>query len=113
MDIGFLLRFESKETNIHEHFNHCMFYCKHFIPRKRSRLFSEVSPSSYLGQTEDFAGNLQPVNEVCDSKSGKSVPIYCFKGTPLRYRHPGEHFLDHGEHFCGPVEPFLGFGEHF
>ena len=85
MDIGFFLRFESKETNIHENFNHCMFYCKHFIPRKRSRLFSEVSPSSYLGQTEDFAGNLQPVNEVCDSKSGKSVPIYCFKGTPLRY----------------------------
>ena len=50
-----------------------------------SRFFNEVSPSSYLGQTEGLAGDSKPIYEVCDSKSEKSAPMYCFEGTPLRY----------------------------
>ena len=38
-----------------------------------------------LGQTEGLAGNSKPIYEVCDSKSEKSAPMYCFEGTPLRY----------------------------
>ena len=45
-----------------------------------ARFFSEVSPSSYLGQTEGLAGNSKPIHEVCDSKSEKSAPMYCFEG---------------------------------
>ena len=52
---------------------------------KWSRFFSEVSPSRYLGRTEDFEANAKPIYEVCDSKSEKSGPMYCFEGTPLRY----------------------------
>ena len=51
----------------------------------RSRFFSEVSPSSYPGQTEGLAGNSKPMYEVCDSKSEKSAPMYSFEGTPLHY----------------------------
>jgi hypothetical protein len=50
-----------------------------------SRYFSKVSPSSYLGQTEGLAGNSKPIYEICDSKSEKSAPMYCFEGTPLSY----------------------------
>ena len=50
-----------------------------------SRFFSKVSPSNYLGRTEGLAGNSKPTYKVCDSKSEKSAPMYCFKGTPLRY----------------------------
>ena len=38
-----------------------------------------------LGQTEGLAGNSKPIYEVCDSKSEKSAPMYCFEGTPLHY----------------------------
>ena len=48
-------------------------------------LVSEVSPSTYLARTEGLAGNSKPIYEVCDSKSEKSDPMYCFEGTPLRY----------------------------
>ncbi len=48
-----------------------------------SRFFNQVSHSSYLGQTEGLAGNSKRIYEVCDSKSKKSAPMYCFKGTPL------------------------------
>ena len=44
-----------------------------------------VLPATYLGQTEGLTGNLKPIYEVCDSKSEKSAPMYCFEGTPLRY----------------------------
>ena len=50
-----------------------------------SRFFSQVSPSSYLGRTEGLVGNSKPTYEVCDSKSEKSAPMYCFEGTPLHY----------------------------
>ena len=48
-------------------------------------LLSDVSPSSYLGPTKGLAGNSKPTYEVCDSKSEKFTPMYCFEGTPLRY----------------------------
>ena len=51
-----------------------------------ARFLREVSPSSYLGQTQGLAGNSKPIYEVCDSKGEKSAPMYCFKGTPFRYR---------------------------
>ena len=38
------------------------------------RFFSEVSPSSYLGQTMALAGNSKLIYEVCDSKNEKSAP---------------------------------------
>ena len=57
-----------------------------FIPTDTcSRFFSEVSPSSYLGQMEGLTGNSKPLYEVGDSKNEKSAPMYCFEGTPLRY----------------------------
>ena len=37
------------------------------------RFFSEVSPSSYLGQTMGLAGNSKLIYEVCDSKNEKST----------------------------------------
>ncbi len=49
------------------------------------RFLREVSPSSYLGQTQGLAGNSKVIYEVCDSKSEKSAPMYYFEGTPLRY----------------------------
>ena len=52
---------------------------------KKSRFFSKVIPSSNLGQTEGLVGNLKAIYEVCDDKSEKSAPKYCFKGTPLRH----------------------------
>ena len=39
-----------------------------------ARFFGEVSPSSYLGQTEGLAGSSNPMYLVCDSKSEKSAP---------------------------------------
>ena len=42
------------------------------------------SPSIYLGGTQALAGNSIKY-EVCDSKSEKSAPMYCFEWTPLRY----------------------------
>ena len=36
-----------------------------------------------LGKTEGLAGIASPIFEVCDSKSEKSAPMYCFKVTPL------------------------------
>ena len=50
-----------------------------------SRFISQVSPSNYFGRTEGLVGNSKPIYEVCDSKSEKSSPMYCFEGTPLRY----------------------------
>ena len=50
-----------------------------------AKFFIEVSPSSYLGQTEGLAGNSKPIYEVCDSKSEKSASIYRFEGTPFLY----------------------------
>ena len=43
--------------------------------QREPRFFSEVSPSSYLGQTEGLVGNSNSIYEVCDSKSEKSAPI--------------------------------------
>ena len=50
-----------------------------------TRFFCEVDPSCYFGLTEGLAGNSKPIYEVCDSKSEKSAPKLCFKGTPLHY----------------------------
>ena len=50
-----------------------------------SRFFSKVSHSSYLGQTDGLVGNSKPIYEVCDSRSKKSAPMYCFEGTPLHH----------------------------
>ena len=50
-----------------------------------SRFFSKVSPSSYLGQMEGLLGYSKHKYEVCDYKSEKSAPMYCFEETPLRY----------------------------
>ena len=59
-------------------------------PASITSFFREVSPSSYLGQTEGLAGNSKPIYEVCDSKSEKSAPMYCFEGTSLSLSHsPG------------------------
>ena len=44
--------------------------------QREPRFFSEVSPSSYLGGMEGLAKNSKPVNEVGDSKSEKSAPMY-------------------------------------
>jgi hypothetical protein len=52
-----------------------------FLPR----FFRDVSPSSYLGQTESLTGNSKPTYEDCDYKSEKSAPMYCFEGTPSHY----------------------------
>ena len=48
------------------------------------KFFSEDSPSIYLGETEGLAGSSKPIYEVCNSKSEKSPPMYCFEWTPLR-----------------------------
>ena len=53
--------------------------------QREPRFFSEVSPSSYLGQTEGLVRNSSPMYEVCDSKSEKSAPMYYFEGTLLGY----------------------------
>ena len=53
------------------------------INEKNTWFFGEVNPSSYLWQTEGLAGNSKPIYEVCDSKSEKSAPMYCFEGTPF------------------------------
>ena len=43
-----------------------------------------LGPSRYLGQMEGLTENSKPIYEVCDSKSGKSAPMYCFEESPLR-----------------------------
>ena len=53
--------------------------------QREPRFFSEVSPSSYLGQTEGLAVNSTSIYEGGDFKSEKSAPMYCFEVTPLRY----------------------------
>ena len=53
--------------------------------QREPRFFSEVSLSSYLGQTEGLAGNSNSIYEVGDFKSEKSAPMYCFEVTPLHY----------------------------
>ena len=45
----------------------------------RSRFFSKVSPSRYVGQTEGLTWNSKPMYEVCDSKSEKSAPMFWFE----------------------------------
>ena len=44
----------------------------------QSRFFSKVSQSGYLEQAQGLARNSKPIYEVCDSKSEKSNPMYCF-----------------------------------
>ena len=34
---------------------------------------------------EGLTGNSKPTYEICDSKSEKSAPMYCFTGTSLCY----------------------------
>ena len=62
-----------------------MFYLHTTVVYTRSTFFGEVSPSSYLEQTEGLAGNSKLIYEVCDSQSEKSAPMYCFEGTSLHY----------------------------
>ena len=49
-------------------------------------IFIKIHKRGYsFQQMQGLAGNSKPIYEVCDSKSEKSVPMYCLEGTPLRY----------------------------
>ena len=44
--------------------------------------FSKVSPSSYLGRMEGFAGNSKPLYEICDPKSENFAIFYIMAHSP-------------------------------